>query len=107
MSRPHEPHADALRIARQIVDEAGSRLAKAVQQDEPQAIADACHNLTVSIAQAIVDADRAAAEQAQGEDNAMDSTAELNSGWRSWPATLFGVPALASLAVKPAKGGDR
>ena len=113
MARPHDPHADALRAARQIVDDAGMRLVQAAHRNEPQAIADACHNLVVRIAQAIVDAERGAAEQGQerhGQEREHPQpvgAGEAVSHWRSWPATLFGVPSWVSLAVRETKGGTR
>jgi hypothetical protein len=107
MARPHEPHADALRIARRIVDGAGSRLAEAVRQDESQAIADACHDLVVGIAQAIVDAERAAADGRRSGEKAARSPDAPGAQWRSWPATLFGASGWASLAVAAPKRATR
>ncbi|GJE03323.1 hypothetical protein [Methylobacterium isbiliense] len=101
MARPHDPHADALRAARRIVEDAGMRLVQAAHHNDPTAIADACHNLVVSIAQAIVDAEQAAAEQGQRREEAHAVAAgEVTAHWRSWPATLFGVPGRVALAVE-------
>ena len=108
MARPHDPHADALRIARQIVDDAGMSLVQAAHHNEPKAIADACHNLVVRIAQAIVDAEHGAAEQGREREDAQPVGAgETTSPWRSWPATLFGVPSWVALAVGETKDASR
>jgi hypothetical protein len=108
MARPHDPHADALRAARQIVDDAGTRLVQAAHLNEPKAIADACHNLVVRIAQAIVDAEHSAAEQGRKSQDAQPVGAgEMTSHWRNWPATLFGLPSWGALAVGETKEGTR
>jgi hypothetical protein len=60
MPRPHEPFADALRTAREIVRERVGAVAKAAMQADPHAYDEACDALAVRIAQALVDAHEAA-----------------------------------------------
>jgi hypothetical protein len=104
MARPHEPHADALRIAHQIVDEAGARLAQAVREADAPAIADARHDLAVRIAQAIADAEHAAERARGGEALPAGGAEGASAHLRSWPATLFGVPAWGSLGDRAGEG---
>jgi hypothetical protein len=62
MPRPHEPHADAIRTAREIVDDEGSTFAAAARSGDQAAIDAARQDLVARIAQAIVDAEQAASE---------------------------------------------
>ncbi|MFE1599784.1 hypothetical protein [Methylobacterium sp. ID0610] len=108
MPRPHEPHADAIRTARRIVEEAGTRLVQTVRDGDAQAVSDACHDLVVRIAQAIVDAERTTADQDRGRREASpDGTDDPSAHFRSWPATLSGVPTWASLMITAAKDDAR
>lgn len=63
MSRPREPLADAMRLARAIVADDGAVLAHAARGADEAAVEAACHRLTLRIAQALVDAEREAVER--------------------------------------------
>lgn len=63
MSRPREPLADAMRLARAIVAEEGTALAHAARGADASALESACHRLAQRIALALVDAEREAAER--------------------------------------------
>jgi hypothetical protein len=60
MPRPHEPYADALRVARQITRDHVGDIAEAAVKADPQAYDEACNALVVRIAQAVIDAAEAA-----------------------------------------------
>lgn len=92
MPRPHEPHADAIRTARRILDEAGGRLVQAIREAQPEAIADACQDLVIRIAQAIVDADRAATAAARDDADASELCARLEPHAPVWPVVTSGAP---------------
>lgn len=64
MTRPREPLADALRTARDIVQDEGSALAFAARGADETAIEEAGARLAHRIAEAIVEAERHAAQQA-------------------------------------------
>jgi hypothetical protein len=63
VSRPREPLADAMRLARAIVATEGAALAHAARGGDEAAIEAACHHLTLRIAQALADAEREASER--------------------------------------------
>lgn len=65
MTRPREPVADAYRIARSIVLEEGSGLAFAARGADEAAIEEAGARLACRIAEAILEAERQAAQDAQ------------------------------------------
>lgn len=105
MAQPYEPDADAIRFARQIVDGAGCKLAQAIHAEDQQAIAGARHDLVVRIAQAVMDAEHIAADQARGEgETSRESMDEPGPQSRTWPALMFGSLQWASAAVRPARG---
>ena len=64
MTRPKEPLADAYRIARAIVLEEGSALAFAARSADEAAIEEAGSKLACRIAEAILEAERDAVEEA-------------------------------------------
>ena len=64
MSRPREPLADALRVARGIVEVEGAAFATAARGAEPEAMEAACDHLAARIAEAIVAAERDAVDRA-------------------------------------------
>ncbi|WP_018263323.1 hypothetical protein [Methylobacterium sp. WSM2598] len=106
MTRPHETHADAVRAARRIVDECGARLAQAIRRDEAEAIADACHDLVARIAEAIVEAEAAAAEPVRHRAAPEpDRAHEGSSRFRNWPVPVFGLSTWASFPWTSAPAG--
>lgn len=63
MSRPREPLADAMRLARAIVADEGAALAHAARGADSEAIEAASHRLTLRIAQALAETERETAER--------------------------------------------
>ncbi len=63
MSRPREPLADAVRLARAIVAEEGMALAHAARGADEAALEAACHRLTQRIALALAETEREVAER--------------------------------------------
>ncbi|GJD47441.1 hypothetical protein OPKNFCMD_0149 [Methylobacterium crusticola] len=81
MPRPHEAVADAIRTARAIVAHEGAALAAAAHGADEAALEAAGRDLASRIAQAILDAEREAAERLAGLRDA-DAPALAGTGFR-------------------------